>query len=300
MNELIILENVFKPFEALGLHCFSFTSMTRKFSERSINSKLYVGFAWLVVLSGLALNIISSYTVYHDSMEKSDLILVMKAFTSACFSLATVTSLVISLAADSKLVKFFRIMREACKLFEREFKYVVDLRKLRKKLATRLAIVTGIYVFAISIDSITFDYSSKPVMNLVLELSVFIPIIFIHMVALRFMFYVETSNFLLQRLTFVIRHKLSYTIPSEPFRVMKIQNIGDFSREVIALRKIYSMIQEMADIVNETMGIPIVFILLFNTVSLVRAGYKLIVLLIGLTQDRIERKMRVNDLKLCC
>lgn len=98
-------------------------------------------------------------------------------------------------------------------------------------------------------------------------------------------------NFLLDLLkVLVLKRDSERKVNVIAFRVSSVAHEVYELRKILVLRKIYILIKEMVQIVNEVMGFPILFILLVLVSSLTWNMFQLANIIVGKSERQIFRK----------
>mgnify|MGYP007092098337 CR=1 FL=1 len=144
-----------------------------------------------------------------------------------------------------------------------------------------MVIVTGLMLSFIT------HFSSHNVQHYFFLILTWLPLIFVYLVVLRFLFFVLIVNFHLENLRVLVEDfycgvfstmELGDDMRYKSWRVLpKV----DLKQRVQALGKIFKMIKRMADCVNESMGILILLVLLSSVTNIMRFGYRGMMALAG-------------------
>lgn len=278
-----------KPFEVLGLQCFSLKSLKNVGKYPSNNYKLYmiVFYAFLSFTHGTL--IFTAYTMHKDTTVENNLNRMMKHFIYSNFTLLQLACLIMSYFKNFRYVQFFRNVEKISTICSFEFHHKIVYKKLRKSLLTALIsyaiFYVGINVYTVAI----FDYVTRPLMELPMEIISLFPFLFLHMAVIRIGFYVHIVNFHLKVLRNLITGQFAKefqfydnNFPSSELKVQKtFVPKNNLKRKVLTLRKIFMLIKEMANHVEETMGIIVLLMLLMMITSITRNGYKIFMVFTG-------------------
>lgn len=164
------------------------------------------------------------------------------------------------------MVDFFLKSKQISKLFLDEFEFKIDFRKTRKKfllfiLIDLIYLACLIYLFLVRIASL--DDLAKA-FSFIFWVS---KVIFINFAIFRFHFYVSIVAFHLKE----IEHLMQKASMIEKSR--KVSRKNSDAKKVLVIRKVYLLIKEMAEIVNNTMSFLVLLRLLIFVSNVILVGF---------------------------
>lgn len=273
MENISTLNKLTWPFQVLGLQCFSL----KNFSKKPSGYFCFVTVFWIVWASAFVAFTFEDFKIT-TSANVNYLSLVIKFSNFTNYSTSIFICVTSTYLNHSKLMEFFRNSERISNLFLYEFNYKINFRRMKKGLIVSYLLyliffTTLPYFLTFFEGTEIYTRYVKPTFWLIIG-------IYIQIIVIRFSFYVRVVNFLLKILADLIRENFSKSQLPKPDVKGKFVEVWKVcpnnyleNRKVVVLRKIYLMIKEMADCINETMGL-IIFIRLFMVITnMIRFGY---------------------------
>lgn len=291
MECLSALKNCFKIFEIVGLQFFTLNSSDKMITgQHSRCFKLLIVAAWMLILPGLVVFLIPSYI--DPNIEKSAISIIVVVVINVSTTTAVILTPVLSFFKNSQLKKFFINAQKTSEICSQELYFNVNYQNLKRPLNKFMIIFLSLY--AILIFTLIADFTgSQALSTLLMTVVTLIPIFFTHLIVLRFNFYVQVINFLLNVLKQLVLKNLSKEKDnSAPTQVVTVTKNIDDLQKIIALRKIYILIREMAQIVSGVMGIPILLELIVSTTGLTKNLFTFALIIVGLSDVWILRRFQ--------
>lgn len=277
MEYITVLNKFTWPFQFLGLQNVSLNNVNQnsdpKYPSRWFNLVVFFWILWASVFSAF---------IFYDFKETSGahmnyLNLVIKFLNFANYSTSIFIAVFSSFKNHSKLVNFFRKAEQISNYFSNEFNYKVNFAKMKKPLAVCYFLY---FILFVSLSQFLGYFKQEDAYNKFIKPSFWMIIaIYIQVIVMRFNFYVRVVNFLLESLTDLVKENFlcnhnKFDGKMEIIEVRKICPNEFIERsKVITIRKIYSLIKDMANIINQTMGL-VVFLRIFMIITnMIRYGY---------------------------
>lgn len=276
--ENAVLNNFFKPFQLIGLQCFSIRNLDTKGSHKypSIYYNIYL-VVLLVGTTGFGVFNSNNYTKLPAS-GGNYLHVVIKFINFINYALTIYLALMLSFVKHSTLVKFFLNSSKICDLCAVEFNYQINFRRMIRQLALTMLIPIFILI-KLFYDLVVPVEGSFGTPGHLRNIIWWLVAIFIYMIVLRFNYHVSVVNFHLE----VLNELIEETFPDESktvidwksaVKTIKVHPMSYLIRiKIKTLKKIFMLIKEMSDCVNETMGFIILLRLLMIITNMIRFGY---------------------------
>lgn len=288
MERLSALSNCFKIFEIVGLQFFTLNSGDKLTTgQQSTCFKLLIAAAWMLILPGLVVNLLTSFI--DPKVEKSTISVMVEIVIDISMTIAVLLTPVLSVLKNSQLEKFFLNVQKISEICALELYFNVNYQNLKRSLKKFVMAFVSFYVFFIFTMIVDFK-SSQTIFDLFMSIIGVITIFYVHLIVLRFNFYAQLVNFLLNILKLLVVENLSKE-NGKTLQVITVTKNIDELQKIIILRKIYILIREMAQILSEVMGLPILFELTVATTSLTSHLFKFALIIVGVSDFAILRKL---------
>lgn len=267
-------------FQIFGLQYFSLKELNGKPATKYPNGFFQVqAVLWIILSFTFFAFTFEDYRATPTDPDANFLNIIIKFLNSTNYSTSISICVIFTFLTHSKLTKFFNIADEISSSFFAEFDFKVNFKQI-KLISSLSYLVTLPYVITLSqylqfFQGVNFyDQFIRPTMWFLIGIHIIIYV-------LRFNFYVQILNLLLTCLKSLIRENFSRKIffnskiKKKSFEVWKIcPNDFTENKKIVTMRKIYLLIKEMADIINDTMGF-IVFMHLFIIITnVIRFGHE--------------------------
>lgn len=275
--ENLILDKFFKPFQFIGLQCFSVKNIKKESNKKYpliyYNIYLVVLVIWTTSFGAL------NYNRYTNLNSSNYLHVVIKFINFVNYALSIYLTLLVSFFRHSTLVKFFTNSSQIIDLCLLEFNYKIDFRKIVKELGVSM-LVLAVILAKLFYDLVVTSKGNFGTLSHLLSTFWWLIAIFIYMIVLRFNFHVCLVNFHLTVLNEIIMEHFSYSRDDvvhdwkSTVKTLKVYPINYIKRmKIIGLKKILMLIKEMSNCVNETMGLIILLRLMMIITNMIRFGY---------------------------
>lgn len=258
MDKISELEKFSWIFQFFGLQNFPLNN-TEMFTKSKYPSKAYFVIILLWII--FAVTFVWRYLRKHSSVDFSEESIMFRAvfFVGLLNHFSTIfITIIFTLWDHLMLIEFFMKFQEVLRLFRNDIKCEVNLKEIRKRL-------TISYVVLLSSSlSFLFEivYFQRPEKTVLILLSK----IFAQIIMLRFNFYVQLINILIDTLRIAIDEKFGSEVQGKIHKeVWKTRSqFTNQHKIIVKMREIYKTIREMSDIVNKTMG----FIILIQIIEM--------------------------------
>lgn len=291
-------------FELSGLQYFSLKSLT----SENVNSRpswvrLVYMLVLLVILTGLVLASIYIEEEESDqSLTTRNLLgFIIQQSMNAGLILVTVTTLIESYLSTQNMKQLYLNQKEIVQTYSQHFDVIIDFKKV-KKMATRRGL--ALIVFYLGINGVLTAIHLETEKYLLLFLIGLVPVLFLFMAVLKFLFYVSTVNeqltFLMNYLEEIFKHDTINLIEDMNHRMIQLKPkqtrpADDHIRKLRSAVKIYGIIHENSGLINASVGWSVLSFLLCLTTATTVSAYQLFVILVGgLPIDHLPSKTLSN------
>lgn len=276
MNQISSLDSVFKVFEAFGLQNFSLKLelSLKPNKRRAFWSKLHLMFVWSFLSLALFVFLSNVDLEDPDLQDANSLHLFLKCLALSSILGSVYSGLAVTLVRNCCFIKFFKSAEKISKISSQEFQHEANYSKLKRTLGSRMIVFVLQLVSAIIYVTFT-AYVKGGVEHFFYLILVTSLLEVLVLIFIKFNFYIWIINFQLILLLDLMG----------PFdrrtQILLGSNRPNETRKVLAIRKIFCLIVEMADQVNRSMGVIMLFFLMLAAVSFIRNGYKIFMILAG-------------------
>ena len=288
-NARIHLSHCALFFQFFGLQYFSVSSLTseNKKENPSLAYKIYFFIIFFVIVAQTLLFIsnassddvqmvlntktILNYVVQH-SMYMFLVIIICVSIISSYLSTTFIKTLYLNCMLISKICN-------------EDFNYTLDYRKSRRNIFKYLLICIIIFV-ASELLLHLFDWFFDKPRSFTKSCLTFFPMIFLNFIAFKFIFYVNLVNYQLEPLYFLIGDifKPPLTIAQNfnyYVKPIKLNKSLKLSQKIRSLRKIYNIISKNAEIINRSMGVPVLTLIALMVIAITASGYRIFLVAVG-------------------
>lgn len=270
-------------FELMGLQYFRLSD--GNFEDRPTFPRAFF-LAFLLAAVSLLVALLSLAAASSENAVAASNNDLMSAFQS-CLAIALVlviyTSLIQSFASTRSLKKFYSLTAEIEELGTQQFNTSIDFKKFKKANLVRLAVFL---IFAVAAYIIMAVLQTENLRLAILMTIFLVPILFILLIAFKFVFYVALVNYQLEFLFKLI--EITFKLPtakitdlSSLMSVRRVEIPENLIKKLITARRIYQKICKNGDLVNASNGITILILILSIVMSMTVAGYEIYVLTVG-------------------
>lgn len=288
-------------FELMGLQYFSLKQLSK---ENQNDRPTVVRTIYMVVLLVLVSTLMLVFIWTNNNMAqehitaKNVLMFMVQNSMNVGLFLVVCTSLIQSFMSTRLVMKIYFNIKDMLHLYLQEFGDVVDFKKVRR--ASLKRVFTMLTFFFITHGSTTF-ISMKSYDDVVIMLIGAIPLFFLLMVVFKFIFYVEMVNsqlkFLNEILMKVWTCQSTKFIDNIYFQVTKVKSVKTFEdplRKLRVLRRIYNIIHENGNLINDSNGLTILTMLVCLVAALTASGYEAFVIGVGgMSSDKLPETIYV-------
>lgn len=276
MENIEVLDNCTKPFQLIGLQCFSLKSLGNKKKPKypSAYATIYLLIVLIILSSTLGFFIRVTSNDDENARAENNLNAIVKYLTKVLLVVTIYSSFILSYFHNFRLMEFFRISQKICSISFYEFNFKISFTKLSKNLVRFWTIFTVLFLILMAFVVSVYHFIQKPMHGIIMSL---IPITIFHMIIIRFGFYVCIVNYHLEVLSGLIARNFRNGLSKKN---QNLFSINDPKRKLLALRKIYMLIEEMTSHVNDTLGISLMLMLVLITTAAIRLGYRMFMVII--------------------
>lgn len=265
--------------QIFGLQCFSLRNLEK--SKGKFPSKFFQVVVMILLTWGLTFGVLTYEQFMKTGNNENYLNVTIKFINYVNYIGSILVSLAFTSFKHAQLVKFFLDSLKISFLCNYEFNYKVDYRRMRKKFIPPL-VAYMVYFVLLAYNIFTTSYGKPGIMSDYIFPFLWLTLaIFIQMIVFRFYFYVHIVNFQLEILGELIRENFCQDLFEPDVGIVKQSLMMKISpnkyqtrRKTVVLKKIYFIINEMADCVNNNMGLIIMMRLLMVITNILRFGYE--------------------------
>lgn len=294
------LDSCLVIFEISGLQYFSLKSLT---AENVKTRPSWVRLIYMLILL-VSLTALILWQVYIENVESSKSVttrnllgFIIQQSMNLGLILVIVTTLIQSYTSTASMRQFYLNQKEIVNTYSRHFDIIIDFKKL-KKMATRRGLVLIVFYFVINgIITVVHVETEK---HLLLFAIALLPVLFLFMTVLKFLFYVSVVNeqlaFLMNYLEEIFKRDTINLIEDMNHRLIELKPrqmgpIDDHIRKLRSAVRIYGIIHENAGLINASIGWSVLSFLLCLTTATTVSGYQLFVIIVGgLSVDHLPSK----------
>lgn len=191
-------------------------------------------------------------------------------------------SFIQSYSTTAAMKQFYRNCIKIAKMFEVKCSVNIDHRQIKKSLIQKLFFVVLFFVlseFYVYLMHVFFDKKLRPLLEIAAS---FFPTMFLSLIALKFMFFVQLINLHLATYDKALKklfqpyttQKLANVLNSIVVLPAKADEIEVTRLKLRSLRIIYFVISENVEIVNHTMGATILTVIIVMVITFTSIIYK--------------------------
>lgn len=273
--EISILNKFTWPFQISGLQNFSFSIVNEKVNSK-YPSKVFcfIASCW-IIYAFFFLDFVYQEFVNNDEKQNNFLSIVIEFLNFVNSSSAIFVAVILTLFYNSKLVNFFKKSTEVSKISFYEFNYNINFGEMKKVLY--FSYFLNLTYFVALTQYLGYFRGSDFFIQFVKPTSSLIFSIFSQIIILRFSFYVRIVNFHLDNLCNLIEKH--YNVDSIQKLEVTVKNFQDTKIDlkkrykVDLLRRIFFLIKEMSEIINESMGFVILLRIFPIITNMIQFGY---------------------------
>lgn len=282
--------------ELTGLQYFSLKTISKEnFKQRpSVLRLVQMLFLLTVITSSVVIFIISDHSHYAARLSaKNVMMYAIQHSMNINLVLVAGSCLVQSFVSTRSTKKIFLNLREISELCFRDFKVPFDFVALKRASWKRFFFM--IIGFSIMHGALALNYSKQPDVMLQIAFGT-LPMLFLNFVSMKFIFYVNLVNFELN----LLGHLMKNIFKPKTLRVYDLISVKTLIsvdphnvklRKLQTARKIYNLIYETGNLVNDSNGLTVLIFLTSFVIALTASGYEIFVIIIGdLETEKIAGK----------
>lgn len=191
-------------------------------------------------------------------------------------------SIIQSYLSTKNIKKFYLNLKEISRIYSKDFRTFVDFDDFRKAACRKIFTVLT-FLFAAQ-TFVGYHYLKPTPISIVSFIISTAPLLFLLMVALKFILHVEMVNYLLKLLEELIiqifkatsRNNLLESDSHGPSKFNK-----DTMKKLRAARQTYNLIYESGNLVNKSNGLTILIMLISITITITQKGYEIFVIVVS-------------------
>lgn len=294
MDNISRLNNCSSIFQVLGLQCFSlkFVDDKKEAKYPSIRFTIYLAFISIAitVINCVYFHIVNTEHVFAESIEENNLVYVTKISLAILQVAVGTVTLLSTYFKNYRLKQFFTNSEKIVKIYLRDLSYKVSYAKLNAHF--KLMIFISVVLFSIWIMIGISMFRKSRIEDSLGFLIFILPLLFHLMMHVRFYFYVMIVNFHVKILKIWILRNFENDRVGHDFIVSWKVLPQRSSREVLAWKKIYILLKEMAGDVNDSMGLTSLGLISIIIINITRFGYQLYMITVG-SSDVDIRKLQI-------
>lgn len=259
-------------FEITGLQYFSYS----KLSAENVNNRPSV-IQFFIMIFRLSAKVIFIGFFLTDMRQRSEITNVLMSAIQLAMDIGMIlmicSSVLSAYFTTRKIKKFYLIFNDILHLINQNFSSPLDLTKFTRLNYLRFVMIwlsfTGLFILA-------SDFGKSDVFFFLS----YIPFLYLILMILHFIFFVELINRALSQLSESVQ-ELAPSGRSMHSRRTILSSFGDSTTENIRklkiIRRIYIKIYDCASLLNGSFGITNVFILLVVVIASTVSGYKILI-----------------------
>lgn len=294
-----------KLFQLMGLQFFSLNKIDSQYIDKKVSLKWKI---YLIFIMS-SLSILAGILVFVDDYEKRNenvdvtinnvLMIAVRKVMEASFIIVIVSSILQSFINVKKWKKFYLNISKIRKINQSELDCDEDFTNFKKASTRKMAIFLTYFAFC-HVLSCVFQVSHNVKHFYLITFLAFLPINFLTVVALRMIFYVSLINYLLKNLqkslsrTYEIQAKISFIKNDEK------QIISDRSKSLLSLRKVFNLILESANILDNVWGLSLIIYLAGYIIAITVSEYQFLILMVDEKLNFSELFSKLNLIHFLC
>lgn len=189
-------------------------------------------------------------------------------------------ALVQSFIATPLTKKLFLNFINIARMCKKEFHYDIDYKAIRKQIFGNFFIIVLFFIIS-QLLIYSIDKSKGEPNAFFKACCAIMPLIFMHTTAFKFFFLVKMANYHLEIINQLIIKTFSSSwdafeslnIDFKPIRLNK--SSVDLTKRIKNIRRIYNVLHETTEIINQTMGLTVLTMFFVMVIVLTASGYRL-------------------------
>lgn len=280
MGDSVKKINVFFTFfQVCGLQYFS----AQELWSKKVHPKFKIYFivlVFLIIATFLGQMLTGSEVIEDDSTKRA---VSQNVSDIPNFGLYLTSFIIIlqSLIKTSKNKEIFQNFDKIAELSRQKVFYAIDYKSFKKQFMNKLFGLSIVFIVPLFFGSY-MDYT-KVHINGAAPFFRILPTLVVELVSIKFMFYADLINFHLKAIGYILTQPKDQIIKLsdifDRFNVQKLRNSCNFVERITVAKKIYGLIWECTELVNECMGPTVLMIFILTTVGLISVTYFIFVLI---------------------
>lgn len=286
MTNIEVLSIFFKLFEIFGLQYFSFKDLNGKVLRSQKFYKIYFSIILILFCSAtvyyVAINFETQISYVH---AKNAFNFLMKLFMKFGLIGTIFIGIVESFLKTNQLKEVYMNLQEISTMCLAHFDFTIDYKIFKKSWAKKFAIV--FVLFVLSFVSLFSSSQASSRRLLTATLTGCFPIILFSLIVIKFCLHVDLVNFQLQNMQKLMSTEVFVRVNStNPVNVKHI-----LQNRALAFRKIYNIVYDTAQIVNNILSVSALSIVTILTVVIINTAFRCVLALTnGEPMEKISRE----------
>lgn len=279
-------------FQLMGLQFFSLNKVDTKFLDEKVSLKwkiyLIVVLSSLPMLAGIII-LVDDYDIGFDEVSINNVVMLfVKKAMNYSFIIVIVLSVLQSFVAVKKWKLFYFNLSKILQMMQNEIGFNEDFSRFKKLSTKKIVIYLSFFTICHLISSV-FQLTNMKHFLLISFLAYF-PINFLNIIALRMIFYVSLTNHLLKNLEKSFS-KIFKTQGKISLIEQNIEKCSNRSTKLLTIRKLYNMIHENANILDNAWGLTLIVYLSGYIIALTVCEYEFLIIVVdGLDSSKLASK----------
>lgn len=277
MANIEVLNGFFKLFQIFGLQYFSFKDLGGKLMRKRPDKfyKLYFGFVLILLCSAMSYYVSMVLKIDEKKfIAKNALNILIRLFMNFGLIAVIFIGIVESFVKTNQLKKVYMNIMEVSALCLVHFDYEINYTSFKKSWRKKFYSALGIFTFSYGLTILTFVYNGHKVLSYLIG---FFPIVFFGVIILKFTLHVDLVNLQLENMQNLMTSEVFMKVNStNPVNIRHV-----LQNRALALRKIYNIVYDTAEIVSNILAISALLILILLTVIIVNSAFRCVVAVIS-------------------
>jgi hypothetical protein len=270
MENISTLNRLTWPFQLMGLQNLQLNIVGKPSTSKYPSTFYFIVISFWVVLNTTFIASFAGLFVKAHLENQGNLKRVMLVLTYYIDFVLILIALSQTFFKHKKIVDFYQKSQEIVRLFYTEFAWVVEFSRFKRRV-----MIVNLVTCICFVGFVTQEYfDDKKQFDSSQIVLLYISKVNGEFMLLKYFFCVYLIKFFLGSLNLVIKKDLVKFNPNSRVKFLKIFPINDSERrKILMIRRIYFLIVENADIINQTMGMIIFIQLIVFVLDMVEFGY---------------------------
>ena len=273
MTNLEVLRKFFKVFEIFGLQYFSFKDLEKRKNKKWPGKfhTCYFVFVLILFSSSMAVGVSFAFDASEKRITaKTGFNFMIKLFMKLGLISTIIIGTIESFVKTNQLKEIYIKIKEVSSMCLMHFDFEVDYSRFYKAWKIKFFISFSFYIIS---NSEFIILSPNPGQAFFHRALGFLPILFFGFLVFKLSLHVDLVNFQLQSLKKLMSKEVFMkVIPTHPSNVKYI-----LQSRALALRKVYNLIYDISEIVNNFLAFSALSIIVVLTVIIINSSFRCIV-----------------------